>query len=273
MSPLSDRAEVGDNKMKSLKGKIAIVTGASRGVGKGIALGLAEYGATVYVTGRTENDAALPEFLKKTTIYDTEKAINQAGGIGIAHRCDHSNDEEVRQLFERVQKEQGRLDILVNNAWSGASHIMNDYFWNTPFWEQPMSLFDDFNQVGLRSSYLASQHAARIMTKQKSGLIANISFHSAYHYWINVSHGLFKAATDKFTADAAYELKDFGVKVFSIYPGTVRTEGMLEFAKYNPSIRVEDMESPQYVGRCISELALDNDSIEQTGKVTYIRDC
>lgn len=250
----------------NLKGKVAVVTGASRGIGKGIALALAEYGATVYVTGRTKNSEGLPEFLKNTTIHETAKEVNRLGGIGIAHRCDFSVDEDIETLFDRVNKEQGRLDILVNNAWAGASHIMNGYFFNTPFWEQPMSLYDDLHTVGLRSCYLASRYAAKVMVHQGSGLIANISYISAEKYWLNVCHGLFKAATDKFTADAAHELTNHGVKVFSIYPGSVRTEGMLELAKYDPSLRVEDMESPQFVGRCIAALQQDVEAILYNGK-------
>lgn len=253
--------------MKNLSGKVALVTGASRGIGKGVALGLAEYGATVYVTGRTESDEALPEFQKHTTIHDTAKAVSGLGGVGIARRCDHADDEEVKQLFAQIEKEQGKLDILVNNAWAGAQHVMNGYFYNTPFWEQPMSLFDDFHRVGMRSNYQAGQYAAKLMTKQKSGLIVNISYESASHYWINVTHGLIKAATDKFTADAALELKEYGVRMISLHPGTVRTEGMIEFAKYDPSFKIEEMETPQFIGRCIAALALDDLAVGQSGKV------
>lgn len=258
--------------MNSLSGKIALVTGASRGVGKGIALGLAQYGATVYVTGRTESGEALPEFLKSTSIHDTAKAVTDLGGIGIAKRCDHANDDDVKKLFEEIEKEQGRLDILVNNAWAGAQHVMNGYFYNTPFWEQPISLFDDFHRVGMRSNYLASHYAAKLMTKQKSGLVVNISYESANHYWINVTHGLIKAATDKFTSDAAMELKEYGVKMISLHPGTVLTEGMIEFAKYDSTFKIEEMESPQFVGHCIAALAMDEAVIEQTGKALLTKE-
>lgn len=253
--------------MESLKGKIAVVTGASRGVGKGVALGLAERGATIYVVGRTETDEGLPGFFKGTTIYKTVEKINQLGGIGIAHQCDVGNDTAVKELFERVKKEQGRLDILVNSAWAGAKHVMNEYFWNAPFWEQPISLLDDFYTVGLRSGYLTSRYAAEIMTKQKSGLIANISFYSARQYFINPPHGIFKTAIDKMTADTAHELKQYGVKVFSLYPASVSTEGMIEAAKYNSSMNVSEMETPQFVGRCVAALALDKNAIDHTGEV------
>ena len=253
--------------MYDLKGKVVVVTGASRGIGKGVALELGECGATVYVTGRTESSEGLPDFLKNTTIYETAKEVNRLGGIGIAHRCDFSKDEDIQELFERVQREYGRIDILVNNAWAAASHIMNEYFFQTPFWEQPMSLYDDLHMVGLRSNYLASRYAAQMMVKQKSGLIVNISYISAEKYWLNVANGLFKAATNKFTCDAAYELKNYGVKMFSIYPGNVLTEGMIELAKYDSSLCLEEMETPQFVGRCIAALEQDDSVLEQSGKV------
>ncbi|MDF9409618.1 SDR family NAD(P)-dependent oxidoreductase [Pelotomaculum isophthalicicum JI] len=241
--------------MKSLKGKVAVVTGASRGVGKGIALGLAEYGATIYVTGRTEKDDMLLDFLKGTTIYQTADDVNQMGGVGIAHKCDHSKDEDVERLFERVMNEQGKLDILVNSAWAGGSkHVLGGYFFNTPFWKQPVSLWDDNFNVGVRSNYIAIRFAAEIMTKQKSGLIVNISFYGGRRYFNNVSYGVSKAAVDKLSADTAYELKEYGVAVFSLYPGSVRTEGMAEVAKYDHSLNINDMESPQFVGRCVAAL-------------------
>ncbi|SDN91575.1 SDR family NAD(P)-dependent oxidoreductase [Acetanaerobacterium elongatum] len=253
--------------MKSLAGKVAVVTGASRGIGKGAALGLASCGATVYITGRTENDEGLPEFQKGTTIHKTAEEANRLGGTGIAHRCDFSRDEDIKALFERVQREQGRLDILVNNAWAGANHVMNEYFWGTPFWKQPISLLDDFYTVGLRSGYLCSQYAAALMAGQRSGLIANISFYCARQYFINPVHGIIKAAVDKMSADTAHELKEYGVKVFSLYPGSVATEGMREIAKYNASIKVNEMETPQFVGLCVAALASDDSAIERSGRV------
>ncbi len=250
-----------------LKGKVAIVTGASRGIGKGVALGLAEYGSTVYVVGRTEKDEGLLPFLAGTTIHKTAEEVTALGGIGIAHRLDVRNEEEYSALFERVMDEQGRLDILVNSAWAGADHIMGGYFWNTPFWEQPLCMFDDFYTVGLRSNYAMSREAAKIMTRQRDGLIVNISYQSANRYWLNVSHGVFKAATDKMSADTAHELKEYNVRVFSLYPGTVRTEGMTEAAKYDPSLDVNAMESPLCVGRCVAALALDACLLPQSGQV------
>ncbi|MTI71717.1 MAG: SDR family NAD(P)-dependent oxidoreductase [Firmicutes bacterium] len=253
--------------MKSLKGKVAIVTGASRGVGKGIALGLGEAGATVYVTGRTEKGEMLPDFLKETSIHTTAKEVTKLGGVGIAHKCDHSNDNEVKDLFKRITNEQGKLDILVNNAWGGGIHATKEYFFNTPFWKQPVSLWDDNYTVGLRSNYVASRLAAQIMTKEKNGLIVNISFYGGRRYMNNVSYGVCKAAVDRLSKDMAYELKDHKVSVFSLYPGQIRTEGMIEYAKYDDSVDLNKMESPQFVGRCIQALATDNNAIKDTGKI------
>jgi dehydrogenase/reductase SDR family protein 1 len=180
-----------------LQGKVAIVTGASRGIGRGVARGLGECGATVYVTGRTEDGDKLPGFLNETGIWRTAEEVTALGGVGIAHRCDHARDEEVEKLFERVMDEKGRIDILVNSAWGGGVHAMQSYFFNTPFWEQPVSLWDDNFNVGLRSNYVASRLAAPIMARQKRGLIVNISYYGGRHYYNNVAYGVCKAAVDR----------------------------------------------------------------------------
>jgi dehydrogenase/reductase SDR family protein 1 len=253
--------------MFDLSGKIAVVTGASRGVGRGVALGLGEAGATVYVTGREKREYPLPEFLNQSTLVDTAAAINQLGGEGIVHYCDHRDDEAVKTLFERITKEQGRLDILVNNAWGGGIHAMSDYFFNTPFWEQPVALWDDHYQVGVRSNYVAGKYAAAQMVKQKSGLIVNISFYGGQRYFNNVAYGVCKATVDRMSKDMAHELKPYGVTVISLYPGNVSTEGMVELAKYNEAVELLKMESPQFVGRCIAALAQDEQKLCETGKI------
>ncbi len=256
--------------MNSLKGKVAVVTGASRGVGKGTALGLAESGATVYVTGRTYElnmSDRLPAFAKNTTIQRTAEEINQLGGIGIAHRCDHRNDDEVKALFDRVIREQGKIDILVNNVWAGYEHIPGGYFFGTPFWKQPVSLWDDSMDVGLRSHYVASRLAAQSMVKQRSGMIVNISFYSGRRYMSNVTYGVCKAALDRLSRDMAYELEDYGIPVFSLYPGLVRTEAILDAAKNDPTLDLEDSESPRFIGRCIAALAQDKNCMYKTGEI------
>jgi dehydrogenase/reductase SDR family protein 1 len=155
----------------------------------------------------------------------------------------------------------------VNNAWGGGIHALQGYFFNTPFWEQPVSLWDDNFNVGLRSNYVASRLAAKIMTKQKQGLIVNISFFGGRRYFNNVSYGVCKAAVDRLSADTAFELKEYGIPVVSLYPGQVSTEGMLEYAKYNKDIDIDSMESPQFTGRCIAALANDSEIIKKTGEI------
>ncbi len=256
--------------MRPLEGKVAVVTGASRGVGKGIAVGLGESGATVYVTGRTDENYLpdfLPQFIKDTTIQKTAEEINKVGGIGIAHRCDHRNDEEVKALFDRVINEQGKVDILVNNVWAGYEHVPRGYFYGTPFWKQPLSLWDDSFDVGLRSHYVASWFAAQSMVIHRNGLIINISFYAGRRYMINVTYGVCKAALDRLSRDMAYELKEYGIPVFSLYPGLVRTEAILEAAKYDHNLILEDSESPQFIGRCIAALAQDKSCINRTGEI------
>ncbi|NMC57669.1 MAG: SDR family NAD(P)-dependent oxidoreductase [Eubacteriaceae bacterium] len=253
--------------MKSLKGKIAVVTGAGRGIGKGAALGLAMAGATIYAVGRTKNDEGLPEFLRNTGIYNTVDEINALGGIGISHICDLAKEEEHEKLFQRIKNEQGRLDILVNSAWAGGAHVMGGYFFNTPFYKQPVSILDDCFIVGVRSNYIASKYAAKIMINQNSGLIVNISYYGARRYFNNVSYGVCKAAVDKLSADTAYELKENNIKVFSLYPGTVATEGMIEAAKYDKTIDVGAMETPAFVGKCIEAIASDDSLLNESGKV------
>jgi dehydrogenase/reductase SDR family protein 1 len=253
--------------MKSLKGKIAIVTGASRGVGKGIALGLAEAGATVYVTGRKERGENLPEFLIHTSIERTAEEATKLGGQVFPYACDHENDDEVEALFKHVEEKHGQIDILVNNAWGGSMHAMGEYYFNTPFWNQPQSLWDDHYKVGVRSNYVASRYGAQMMSLQKSGMIVNISFFAGRHYMNNVAYGVCKSTIDRMSEDMALELKDFGVKVFALYPGHVRTEGMIEYAKYSDAVDLSKMESPQFIGRTIAALAMDEQAIEMTGQI------
>ena len=134
--------------MASLKGKVALVTGSSKGVGKGIAKGLGEAGAKVYVTGRSKE------------IYNAAETVNQAGGTGTAVKCDHRNDEEVQQLFERIKKQDGKLDILVNNVWGGYEQMFNEdgeYIWEKPFWEQPTEYWDLMFASGVRAHYFSSR--------------------------------------------------------------------------------------------------------------------
>jgi NAD(P)-dependent dehydrogenase (short-subunit alcohol dehydrogenase family) len=251
--------------MKSLTGKVALVTGASRGVGKGSALGLGEAGATVYVTGRTVEEGKAAVDLPGT-LYQTAEEISKLGGKGIAVRCDHANDEEVKNLFQRIQVEQNHLDILVNNVWGGYEHF-NDgtEFWKEKgFWTVPISRWDKMFQAGVRAHYVASVLAAPLMIAQHSGLIVNISFFAAQKENAGVAYGVAKAASDRMAATMAYELREHHVAAVSLYPGLVRTESVLKAAQY---FDLSNSESPQFIGRAIAALASDPHLMQKSGQV------
>lgn len=251
--------------MKSLAKQVAVVTGGSRGVGKGIALGLGEAGATVYVTGRTIKNKTDVEKLGGT-VYQTAEEVTAIGGKGIAIQCDHRDDEQTEKVFKQVIKESTRIDLLVNNAWGGYEQMREGskltYF--KPFWEQPFWRWDAMFDSGVRAAYTSSAFAARAMTKKKRGLIVNISFWSAQVYMGNAQYGASKAAVDKLTEYMARELKKYKVAVVSLYPGLVRTESIMRNAKH---FDMSNSESPQFVGRVVAALANDPNIMKKSGQV------
>jgi NAD(P)-dependent dehydrogenase (short-subunit alcohol dehydrogenase family) len=235
--------------MQNLSGRVAVVTGASRGVGNGVALALADAGAIVYATGRS---FAEDSFL--------------AAGQVIPIQCDHTDDSQVEAAFRRVIDEQDRLDILVNNVWGGYENMVEDgeFTWPLPFWKQPLWRWDAMFAAGVRAHYVSSVHAARQMVKQQSGLIVNISFWAAQKHIGNVAYGVSKAATDKLTKDMAQELGVHGVAVVSLYPGLVRTEKVIEAAAF---LDLTNSESPQFIGRAVAAMASDAEVMRKTGQV------
>lgn len=251
--------------MNKLQGKVALVTGASRGVGKGIALGLGEAGATVYITGRTVNGGKAAIDLPGT-IQQTAEEVNALGGRGIAVRCDHRNDDEVRAVFEQIQREQGRFDILVNNVWGGYEHFYDgtEFWMEKGFWTMPFSRWDKSFQAGVRAHFVASALAAPVMIAQRSGLIVNISFFAAQKDDMGVIYGTAKAADDRMASTMAHDLREHNVAVVSLYPGLVRTESVLKASDY---FDLSNSESPQFIGRVIAGLALDPNRVEKSGKV------
>jgi Dehydrogenases with different specificities (related to short-chain alcohol dehydrogenases) len=233
----------------NLDGKVALVTGATRGVGKGVALELADAGATVYATGRTISKEIFAESARIVPV-----------------RCDHAHDSEIEKLFEQIGKEHDRLDILVNNVWGGYENMIEngEFTWMVPFWKQPLWRWDAMFQSGVRAHYLASVHAACMMVAQASGLIVNISFWAAQKFIGNTAYGVSKAATDKLTADTSHELRNHNVAVVSLYPGLVRTEKVLEAAAF---LDLSNSESPRFIGRAVASLATDQDIMQKSGKV------
>jgi NAD(P)-dependent dehydrogenase (short-subunit alcohol dehydrogenase family) len=235
--------------MGNLEGKVALVTGATRGVGRGVALELAEGGAVVYATGRTV----------------TEETFGASARI-IPVPCDHTRDREAESVFRRVNEEHGRLDVLVNNVWGGYENMIEngEFTWPLPFWKQPVWRWDAMFAAGVRAAYVASAHAARMMVAERSGLIVNISFWAAQKHVGNVAYGVSKAATDKLTADTAHELREFNVAAVSLYPGLVRTEKVMAAADF---LDLSNSESPQFIGRAVAALATDPNVLEKSGRI------
>jgi NAD(P)-dependent dehydrogenase (short-subunit alcohol dehydrogenase family) len=256
--------------MASLTGKVAVVTGASRGIGRGIALVLAEQGATVYVTGRTVNpgDYYLPGTVGETAAQCTERG-KDSGGNGIAVACDHRNDAAVAALFERVRNEQGRLDILVNNAFQ----LSDDLLEPKPFWEKPLSNLEMWD-VGVRSNFIAAWHAAKIMAPQKSGLIVAISGYTGVTYTYGVIFGTSKSAVDRMSRDMAVELEPYNIASVALWQGLTLTEKArynLEkmAAKMTNSVTGQTGSSVEHPGRVIAAMAADPEIMKRSG-ATYI---
>jgi dehydrogenase/reductase SDR family member 1 len=256
--------------MLPLHEKIALVTGASRGIGKGIAQALGEAGATVYLTGRTEDltSATVP---LPGTIHETAALVTQAGGQGIAVRCDHGDDDQVRAVFDRIRTEQGRLDLLVNNAWAGyqAKQRSKKSGFHTSFWKLPPAFWDTMFTVGVRSHYVASKYAAEMMVQQGSGLIVQLTASAGEKYSENVAYGVSKAAVDRMTADMAHELQPYPVAVVGLCPDIVATEMLMKARKSQTLAKW--METPLFVGRAIVALASDPQIRMKTGKVYRTR--
>jgi NAD(P)-dependent dehydrogenase (short-subunit alcohol dehydrogenase family) len=263
----------------NLNGKVALVTGASRGIGKGIAIALGEAGALVYITGRSVNQTSSTDSISGSLL-ETKSAVEKAGRICIAVSVDHSDDEQIKSLFEQIDREQnGQLDLLVNNAYGGVRSLIEAK--GKPFWESDLSLWDACNQVGLRSHYVASHFAAKMMTKRKQGLIVTISSWGGLAPIFGVAYGTGKSACDRLAADMAVELKPFNVASISLWPGIVGTEQFhqladanLESADNNVGVAAIadkfNWETPLFVGRIIAALGNDPDLMRRTGKVQIV---
>lgn len=250
-----------------LKGKVCLVTGASRGVGRGVALGLAEAGARVHITGRTLRDGEHPEGLDRggslTSVLNAAAAYS---GKVTAHRVDHRSDAETEAIVRRVIDLEGQLDVLVNCAWGGYERMVEGdrYTWEEPLWQQPMWRWEAMMDVGVRSAYCGIRIAAERMARQRSGLIVNISFWAAQKFMQNVVYGVAKAAMDKMAADVAYQMREFNVAAVALYPGLVRTEEVMKNVEF---FDMSNSESMEFQGRAVAGLAADPRLMEKSGKV------
>lgn len=247
-----------------MKGQVCVVTGASRGIGRGIALQLCQAGATVYITGRHLD-----------TLQVTAQEAQSRGGRCVPVVCDSSQESQVQSLFEQVNEEQGRLDVLVNNAYAGVQAILTNA--KKPFWESPASLWDDMNNVGLRGHYLCSVYGARLMVPAGRGLIVVISSAGGLQYLFNVSYGVGKAACDRLAADCAQELRRHGVSYVSLWPGLVQTELLKDHLMKDDNTedslfnlvrnRFSSAETTEMSGKCVVALATDPNILSLSGKV------
>ena len=247
--------------------RVALVTGASRGAGAGIARALGSYGMRVYVTGRAEtvgeakgwDGAALPG-----TVHSTAAEVTAAGGEGIAVRCDHGDDNQVAALFDQIQQESGRLDILVNNA----TMIHPELISPKPFWDKELAAVGILD-VGLKSAYVASWYAAKMMVQQGSGLIAFGSSFGANCYMHGPGYGAQKAGIDKFAHDMQHDFADPGVNAVAIWMGPLRTARALMAAGVHPEQYEEIMkvaENPEYTGHLLQALSVNPDIAKYAGK-------
>ena len=244
-----------------LSGRIAVVTGASRGIGRGTAIALGEKGATVFVTGRTTGSGEL-------TIDTTARLVSEAGGEGIPVQTDHGIDSEIAHLFEVVGQRSGKLDVLVNNVYK----IPDPPAWGGGFWDHPVSIWDDQVGIGLRAHYIASWYAAPLLfAAGPGGAIVNVSSPGGQSYIYSSSYGAGKAGLDRLSADMALELQPKGIACCSVYPGSVATEFIKEWADRQGK-DLSQSQTTLGVGRAIAALVTAPDLMERSGTIQWIED-
>ncbi len=271
--------------MQTLHHRIAIVTGGSRGAGRGIAIELGVAGATVYVTGRSTRGAPATNyagFLERSglpampgSIDDTAEEVTAAGGRGIPVRCDHTDPAQVRELISRVERENGRLDVLVNNAWGGHETFSLATL-NAPFWEQPLEHWESMFDHGVRNHVVSCHAAAPLLIRQRGGLIVTTTFWDRGRYLKgNLFYDLAKAAMNRLAFAIAEELRPYGVSSLAVAPGWMRTELVLagfqaDERTWQQHPALARTESPRYLGRAVAALAADPHVHEKSGTVQLV---
>ena len=255
-----------NGRMKSLTGKVALVTGASRGAGRAIAVELGKAGATVYVTGRSTKGHSTQNF--PGTIDDTAAQIEETGGKGIAIRCDHTIDAETRAVIEQIRKEQGKLDILINNVWGAHDIGVNP----GSFSEQSLENWDTMFTAGVRAQLATNHFAIPLLRENKEALIIHTTFWDQGKYTGQFYYDLAKNALVRMAYGLSEELKEDRIAVLAVSPGFMRTELVLEHMgvdeeNWQESEHLKASETPYYVGRAITALALDQGVMEKTGQV------
>jgi NAD(P)-dependent dehydrogenase (short-subunit alcohol dehydrogenase family) len=254
----------------AVEARVALITGASRGLGRGIALALGAAGWTVWVTGRSSRATGSTSHLPGT-VEETAEAVTAAGGQGIAAVCDHRADEQVRVVVSRIQSESRALHLLVNNAWGGYERLNAGAWeeWNAPFWEQPLELWDAMFGGGVRAHYVTIALCAPLLRATPGSLVVTVSMevgarHDARY---GVAYSVAKAADDRLAQAVSVALSADGVASVALYPGLVRTEGVMQFAEH---LDLSDSQSPEGVGRVIAALAADGKAMALTGRTMTV---
>jgi NAD(P)-dependent dehydrogenase (short-subunit alcohol dehydrogenase family) len=265
-----------------LSGKIAVVAGASRGCGRGIAVALGDAGATVYVTGRTTRSGPKPADGAPGTIEDTADEVTRRGGHGIPVQVDHSNAAQVAELFARVRREHGRLDILACAVWGGNERYL-DPIWQQPFWKQPVNTWDQFMGGGPQAFWIAAHAAAGLMAEHRAGMVVAVSeplinpgslsgyiesdlFWHLPHYSLN-----------RLVATLAPGAKAAGIAMVGLLPGFMKTERVEMHMKEadeeaRKEYRYDLAESTEYAGRAVAALAADPNVLKKAGELIYVAD-
>lgn len=260
--------------MKPLHGKVALVAGATRGAGRGIAIELGAAGATVYVTGRTTR-AQRSEYNRPETIEETAELVSQAGGRGIAVQVDHLDPDQVQALMIRIEKEQGRLDILVNDVWGG-EHLTQ---WNVPVWEHSLDKGFRMLRLAIDTHIITSHFALPLLIRNKHGLVIEITDGTAAYndknYRLSLFYDLAKTSVTRMAQSLAHELAPYTCTAVAVTPGWMRSEIMLEHfgvkeENWRDATAKEPhfiiSESPRFVGRAVASLAGDPDVSRWNGQ-------
>lgn len=261
--------------MAKLQHVVALVTGASRGAGRGIARELGSGGATVYVTGRSVSGGASTDSLPGT-VDETAHEVSAVGGQGIAVRCDHTRDDEVERLFGRIRADHGRLDLLVNNVWGGYEDSECRPLPRIPFWDQPMQQWEGMFTAGVRAHLTASRLAVPLMLPHRRGLIVSTTAHlEPLPYLRNIFYDVSKSAIARMIRAMAEELRDHHIAAVAVAPGFMRTERVVEAFRRAGAIAALDGpggpgETPAYLGRAVAALASDSEIMAKSGQVLEV---
>jgi len=259
---------------RMLEGKVALVAGATRGAGRGIAVELGAAGATVYLTGRTTR-AQRSEYNRPETIEETAELVEQAGGRGIAVQVDHLDKAQVRALVERIEREQGRIDVLVNDIWGGESLTE----WNEPVWKQSLEKGMHLLRLAIDTHIIPSHFALPLLIKNPGGLVVEVTDgtaeYNATHYRLSLFYDLAKNSILRMAWAQAEELRPHRCAAVALTPGWMRSEIMLEHygvaeANWRDALEKEPhfviTETPRYTGRAVAHLAGDPEVMRWSGK-------